>query len=1059
METIDGRLFSFGASIECITKSVEDSNCTEDSIIKKVETVNGVLCSSWMTSLSKLNNQMSNEDRIKVSLFCRQLEEIVIGLWNTTVAHHNSKKLHERTSVLLRQLCFDLIASSLFFIIKQGSPADPANNLYYHRKIQMGIKSAKGWIDVKDFKKAHTVLQQSSNDVNALLEAIFKSGKVSDDDSEVAGLKKNQVSILCYLLETMYRLEEYGKMREVLDSFKDLDSTDISDSEQPSENGKKALATKSRGAKLTERERECVICITYNLGLEAANGKIFEQAEVLLKFSFEFRKDDSKNATQTSQTLRLLAHVYWEKEGEDNLAKALETAKLGIQYHKHPAGYHLILRIMCEMTGSSDDEIKEVLKDLLSHPNLDINHGLSACRRLNSRKKYDVCEFGIAQLLSRFKGSRHMGRVHILRLHTSIDRLPHNERTSFAENFLSDVDIISEIDKESEKQLHLLLWEQAAKSHEQDDLENCLAWYDRSLAVYLRSKSLDELKTDQSARDNVAKLYRNKSSCYVDLSRLDEAENAANMALKLDETNLFSNFTRLKVLIAQEKQAEAVETIDTIINKCDNLPIMGNEKKDESSSSNETGEDDLGSKLGLVCLAAQLAFERNQRDVAMTALRHLVAAHVHRVAKLTAHRCLIRLYLTIAEELSGDKSTSKKRKLDGEDDGGEGDVVVTASPGTHQRRQLFQKAIDGVSDAFEILKSIKSGAADVISSSDDDASSKPASPRKLDDEKMRDEVMWFMKVAWNIALEMEEDYSTMRRLFLLCKDLLDLLDKNEAVLLRMKTCLLMSAASGLALAREHCNSGDGVKDFFESVLSDVKQCYAVCEMLEQARLHKNGSGQQQTHDKSSVLLALYELEATAKLSGSSHPHDTISPQLDAIFQRITRMPVADLKTFETVAALAMERPARHPELSKSALKVIVHRLNKLISETDDHQQKIEMIKRRSTNYRFLIDLSMKHGSSLDPVSQNQSWIFANEVYCFLQQDSIKHPETDTLWLSVKCWNVGIGFYVAEHFVDAEKWCSLAIRFLAYAERYREGYEKHMNTIYQDILAKKDSTAF
>ncbi len=109
----------------------------------------------------------------------------------------------------------------------------------------------------------------------------------------------------------MYRLEKYEKMREVLDSFKALDSSDIGDGERPSGKEKEAPGTKSRGAKLTERERECVICITYNLGLEAANAKIFEQAEVLLKFSFEFRKDDSKNATQTVSLYMTL--IYFKK--------------------------------------------------------------------------------------------------------------------------------------------------------------------------------------------------------------------------------------------------------------------------------------------------------------------------------------------------------------------------------------------------------------------------------------------------------------------------------------------------------------------------------------------------------------------------------------------------------------------------------------------------------------------------------------------------------------------------------------------------------------------------
>merc|ERR1739838_241424 len=87
---------------------------------------------------------------------------------------------------------------------------------------------------------------------------------------------------------------------------------------------------------------------------------------------------------------------------------------------------------------------------------------------------------------------------------------------------------------------------------------------------------------------------------------------------------------------------------------------------------------------------------------------------------------------------------------------------------------------------------------------------------------------------------------------------------------------------------------------FKMVISDVAECHNVCDQLSKLR------GEQEKTDKSNVLLSLYELEATAKLLGSYPQHNVIAPELNGIFQRLVEMPAADLKTFETVSALAME---------------------------------------------------------------------------------------------------------------------------------------------------------
>lgn len=74
----------------------------------------------------------------------------------------------------------------------------------------------------------------------------------------------------------------------------------------------------------------------------------------------------------------------------------------------------------------------------------------------------------------------------------------------------------------------------------------------------------------------------------------------------------------------------AAATIDVMMTSCDE-PVIS--------------DDEISTKHGLVCLAAEIALERDQRDVAAAALRHLcVTSSVEK--RLVAHRLLTRLYLT-----------------------------------------------------------------------------------------------------------------------------------------------------------------------------------------------------------------------------------------------------------------------------------------------------------------------------------------------------------------------------------------------------------------------------
>ena len=63
------------------------------------------------------------------------------------------------------------------------------------------------------------------------------------------------------------------------------------------------------------------------------------------------------------------------------------------------------------------------------------------------------------------------------------------------------------------------------------------------------------------------------------------------------------------------------------------------------------------------------------------------------------------------------------------------------------------------------------------------------------------EAAWFLKVAWNLALQCEDNYQQMREFYVACYSLSEVLSTDPSVLLRQKTCQLMAAAASINLGR------------------------------------------------------------------------------------------------------------------------------------------------------------------------------------------------------------------------------------------------------------------
>ncbi|KAK9393654.1 testis-expressed sequence 11 protein [Crotalus adamanteus] len=72
-------------------------------------------------------------------------------------------------------------------------------------------------------------------------------------------------------------------------------------------------------------------------------------------------------------------------------------------------------------------------------------------------------------------------------------------------------------------------------------------------------------------------------------------------------------------------------------------------------------------------------------------------------------------------------------------------------------------------------------------------------------------------------------------------------------------------------------------------------------------------------DPTDTILLLYEFEASAKLN---------SPAVPSLLDEVVALPQVEIKTLETIAALAMESPAHYPSVCKRALKMVLTLLRK-----------------------------------------------------------------------------------------------------------------------------------
>ncbi|NXI54958.1 TEX11 protein, partial [Chloroceryle aenea] len=521
-----------------------------------------------------------------------QAEESAINLWNWVVTKHMGSVVNDEQRAKLR-----FVACRLLCLCEGSDPPEET----IRRQILMSMKTGKGWIDIGKADLADGFLEIAMR-VEKLYAKLLK-GSYGETDVHVhkADVERNLFKILSYQAESVFAQGDFQKAMMCVQRCKDM---------------------------LMKLPKEtCYLAILcYNFGVETYEWKRYEQSSFWLSQSYDIGKMDMKYSVgkeMQAKVLRLLAAAYSEWDCNLYLDKALKAINLANQENLHPAGFFLKVKILLK-SGASDEDINSAVAEFLHHE-MSLDFCSNTAKLLLEHGKESVGFYLLNSVTERFASSPDLGKITLLH----IEFLLQSKRELLAKQKIEEIIIGhysgKQLMPEVLNQLHIILWDRAAKHYEAKSYSEALHWYNYSVSFY----------TPGQIDQNLAKLQRNMASCFLHLKQADKAKEAVKEAEKCDPNSIFTKFTVYKIALVEkdtDKALEAVIEMGKLLEK----PSQHEDKLrvDENTGTN------------ILSLAAQIALENEQQVVAIKALEYL-SEHLQDCQRLfAALKCLLRLMLS-----------------------------------------------------------------------------------------------------------------------------------------------------------------------------------------------------------------------------------------------------------------------------------------------------------------------------------------------------------------------------------------------------------------------------
>ncbi|XP_068019709.1 testis-expressed protein 11 isoform X3 [Melanerpes formicivorus] len=536
-----------------------------------------------------------------------QVEEAAVRLWNWAVTKHTGSVVSSEQRAKLR-----VVACRLLCRCEGSQP--PEETL--RRLILMSMKTGKGWLELGRADLADEFLEMALASIEKLY-AKFLQGRDGEADTAMhrADVEKSLFKVLSYQAESAVAQGQFQKAVTCLQRCREM---------------------------LSKLPKEvCYLAILcYNFGVENYERKRYEQSSFWLSQSYDIGKMDMKYSVgkeMQAKVLRLLATAYFEWDCSLHLDKALRAISLANQEDLHPAGLFLKVRILLK-GGAADEDISSAVAEFLHHE-MSLDFCLNTAKLLLEHGRESVGLEFLKSVPERFASSPDLDKITLLHL----EFLLQNSRELLAKQKVEEIIIAHYSGKqmlpEALNQLHIILWDRAAKHYEAKSYSAALQWYSYSASFY----------SPGQIDPNLGRLQRNMASCHLHLQQLHKAREAVKEAERCDPDSIFTKFSVYKIAVMEKDTDKAVEAVIEM-GKLVEKPSQCEDKLrvDENPGTN------------LLSLAAQIALENQQQVVAIKALEHL-AEHLQDCQQLfAALKCLVRLVLS---QLTAEDEEKRKEEM------------------------------------------------------------------------------------------------------------------------------------------------------------------------------------------------------------------------------------------------------------------------------------------------------------------------------------------------------------------------------------------------------------
>ncbi|CAI5652500.1 testis-expressed protein 11 isoform X1 [Oreochromis niloticus] len=627
-----------------------------------------------------------------------QLEECAIKLWNWGVTKNVGVTISTIQKAQVRH-----VACSLLYCCEPENPTEGT----IRKQILMASKTGRTWLDCKNPQMADKYLSLAVKSLEILYSQLMSRGNgTADISSSKEDVEKDLLRILSYQAESAITQGNNKEAVAYIQLCKDM-----------------LLRLPKDTAYLS------LMC--YNFGIDAYDVRKYEDSAFWLSQSYDIGKMNMKygpGSEVLAKALRLLATVYLEWDCEKFAEKALNAVSLANKECVSTYGLYLKIKILlrCE---SSDSDFRAGLNEMLESE-VSLELCLSTVKLLISEEREALAFEYLKRVCQHFETSPDLGTALVLHIELLLQRGKELLGKQKIEDIITGHCTGKQLTPQALTSLHVLLWDKASKYFEAGSYSEALQWYNYSLSLFKGGQM----------EPNLAKLQRNRASCFLKLKQLEKAKEAIKEAQRCDPDNIFTQFSVYKVAV-QENEAEKASGALHAMGRLSKNPVACEDRLlvSEDAASN------------LLSLAAQIALENGQLETAMKALEILCEHSKDQAQVLVALRCLVRLVLSTIEKLSEEISDVSL------------DVLLPH----------LKKALQTISH-----------------------------PSHMTVDQCTEEANWFRKIAWNLALQCESSPDKMRDFFVLSYQFSQLCPPDRTLLMGQRTCLLMAAAASLELGRK-----------------------------------------------------------------------------------------------------------------------------------------------------------------------------------------------------------------------------------------------------------------